>query len=108
MRYVECSAFATVTLDARWRKRMQELERRIDALKSRIAARDGENIADLEFRREVDAVIDHFYDDIGKVTTVSARNLFDLFVIKTLYVDRGSRDAGVVDYLGGMLTRHLY
>ena len=87
---------------------MQMLERRIDALKRIIEAHDGENVADATFRREVDAVVDQFYDDIGRVTTVSARNLFDLFVIKTLYVERRSRDAGVVDYLGGILTRHLY
>ncbi len=87
---------------------MQGLEQRIDTLKRTIEAHDGENVADAAFRREVDAVVDQFYDDIGRITTVSARNLFDLFVIKTLYVERRSSDAAVVDYLGGMLTRHLY
>jgi len=52
---------------------MQMLERRIDALKRIIEAHDGENVADATFRREVDAVVDQFYDDIGRVTTVSAR-----------------------------------
>lgn len=87
---------------------MQALEVRIDELKRIIAANDGRNAVDARFRGEVDALIDRFYDDIGRITTVPARSLFDLFVIKTLYVDRGSRDAGVVDYLGAMLTRHLY
>ncbi|HWO93484.1 MAG TPA: hypothetical protein VNL92_01840 [Dehalococcoidia bacterium] len=87
---------------------MQGLEMRINALRQAIAENDGENIAGPAFRREVEALVDAFYDDIGHVTLVSARSLFDLIVIKTLYVDRASRDAAVVDYLGAMLTRHLY
>lgn len=84
------------------------LESSVQELKRTIDENDGRNMADLPFRREVDRLISVFYDDIGSIVTVSVRTLFDLFVIKVLYVERGSRDASVVDYLGGMLSRYLY
>jgi hypothetical protein len=84
------------------------LEQEIGALKTRIWESNGTNIADASFSAEVDRLINVFYDDIGELKLVSMRSLFDLFVIKTLYVERGGRDAAVVDYLGEMLTRYLF
>ena len=49
-----------------------------------------------------------FYRDIGEIALVSTRSLFDLFVIKVLYVERRSTDASVIDYLGRLLDRYLY
>ncbi len=87
---------------------MHTSELRIEELRRTIAAHDGDNVAGATFRGEVDALIGEFYDDIGRITTVSAGSLFALVVIKTLYVDRRSTDAAVVEYLGAMLTRHLF
>lgn len=84
------------------------LEHEISVLKSRIHEHNGSNIADLSFAAEVDRLIDIFYDDIGELKLISMRSLFDLFVIKTLYVERGGRDAAVVEYLSEMLTRYLF
>lgn len=84
------------------------LEQEIGALKQRIWQSNGTNIADAAFTAEVDRLISVFYDDIGELKVVSMRSLFDLFVIKTLYVERGGRDAGVVDYLSDLLTRYLF
>jgi len=77
-------------------------------LKLQIIAGDGGNVAGASFRREVDRLISAVYDDIGAVLTVSLESVFELFVIKVLYVERRSRDASVIDYLGGMLSRYLY
>ncbi|MGI8549391.1 MAG: hypothetical protein ACR2PL_01150, partial [Dehalococcoidia bacterium] len=84
------------------------LEQAIGELKNRIWANNGRNIADLGFATEVDRLISVFYDDIGELKLISMRSLFDLFLIKALYVERGGRDAAVVDYLGEMLTRYLF
>lgn len=84
------------------------LEASVQELKRTVSENDGRNAAGLPFCREVDRLISVFYDDIGSIVTVSVRTLFDLFVIKVLYVERRSRDASVVDYLGGMLSRYLY
>src|SRR3990170_2011364 len=72
------------------------------------AARDGTNVAGAAFARRVDGLLSVFYDDIGEITNVSTRTLFDLFVIKVLYLERHSTDASVVDYLGRLLDRYLY
>ncbi len=84
------------------------IEERVRELKATIAAHDGQNVAGWRFAREVDELISRFYDDIGAISTVSSRALFDLFVIKTLYVNRRSTDAQVIDYLGAMLERYLF
>lgn len=84
------------------------IEERVRELKATIAAHDGQNVAGWQFAREVDELISRFYDDIGAISTVSSRALFDLFVIKTLYVNRRSTDAQVIDYLGAMLERYLF
>jgi hypothetical protein len=79
------------------------LEQRIDELKATIARHDGSNAADARFVRAVDDMLSWLYDDIGAVKRASTRALFDLLVIKVLYVGRRSRHADVIDYLGGML-----
>ena len=84
------------------------LEAAVQELKDEIAEHDGANVAGSAFARRVDELIGVFYDDIGEITTVSTRTLFDLFVIKVLYVGRRSTDASVVDYLSQLLDRYLY
>jgi len=86
----------------------QALETAVLELKRVIHDHDGTNVADAAFARRVDEFISVFYDDIGEISYVPIGSLFDLFLIKVLYVGRGSRDASVLDYLGGMLTRYLY
>ena len=83
------------------------IEQRIQELKAVIAGNDGRNAADSRFARAVDDLVRAVYDDIGEVSVVSSRALFDLFIIKVLYVGRGSRHAGVIEYLGAMLDRYL-
>jgi hypothetical protein len=87
---------------------MAMLEQRIDELKRVIAHNDGRNAADARFGRAVDDLVSAVYDDIGEVKNLPTRALFDLFVIKVLYVGRGSKHADVIDYLGGLLETHLY
>jgi len=84
------------------------LQTAVQELKSVIVERDGTNAADRAFAHRVDELIGVFYDDIGQISNVSTRTLFDLFVIKVLYVGRRSTDAGVVEYLGQLLDRYLY
>jgi hypothetical protein len=83
------------------------LEDRIDELKAVIAGNDGHNAADFRFARAVDDLMSAVYDDIGAVKAISTRALFDLFLIKVLYVGRRSSDARVLDYLGELLERYL-
>ena len=83
------------------------IEQRVHELKAIIAGNDGRNAADRPFTRAVDELISAVYDDIGHVSALPARALFDLFVIKVLYIGRNSRDAGVVDYIGAMLEAYL-
>ncbi len=84
------------------------LEAAVQELKQVIVEHDGSNAANSAFAGRVDELIGRFYDDIGEIVTVSTRTLFDLFVIKVLYVERRSTDAGVVEYLGRLLDRYLY
>ena len=83
------------------------LETAVQDLKLLISEHDGTNVANRRFSRRVDELINVFYDDIGEITTVPTHTLFDLFVIKVLYVERSSTDAAVVDYLGRLLDRYL-
>ena len=87
---------------------MAELEARVAGLKEVIRDADGENAAGPAFRREVEALIDAFYEDLGAIRTIDLNRLFDLFLIKTLYVERQSRSYEALDYLGRMLTRYLF
>lgn len=84
------------------------LEQRIRELKAIIAENDGRNAADSRFARAVDELISAFYDDIGSITDTPSRALFDLFVIKVLYVGRHSCHADVIDYLSSMLETYLF
>lgn len=84
------------------------LEAAVRELKQVITEHDGTNVAGSAFARRVDELISVFYDDIGEITNVSTHALLDLFVIKVLYVERRSSDAGVIDYLGRLLDRYLY
>lgn len=84
------------------------LQTAVCELKQFIAEHDGANAAGHAFTRRVDELIAVFYDDIGEITNVSTRALFDLFVIKVLYAGRGGSDAGVIDYLGRLLDSYLY
>jgi hypothetical protein len=83
------------------------IEQRVRELKQIIAGNDGRNAADGRFTRAVDELIVAVYDDIGEVSALPARTLFDLFVIKVLYVGRHSRDAAVIDYIGALLETYL-
>jgi hypothetical protein len=84
------------------------LEERVRELKQIIAGNDGHNAADRDFVRAVDETIGAVYDDIGEIRQLSTRALFDLFVIKVLYVGRHSRHADVIEYLGGLLDSYLF
>ena len=76
---------------------MAELETRIAALRQTIREADGENAVSTEFRREVEALIDAFYEDLGAIRAIDLNRLFDLFLIKTLYVERHSRSYEALD-----------
>ena len=86
---------------------MEDLEQRVGLLKTAIAVADPRSAPDWRLEREVDTLIDGFYDDIGTIVRLPLRSLFDLFLIKVLYVGRGARDASVLDYLSEMLNRFL-
>ncbi len=83
------------------------LEQRVEELKRIIAGNDGRNAADARFSRAVDELVSAVYDDIGEIKDLPTRALFDLFVIKVLYVGRHSRHADVVEYLGGLLESNI-
>jgi len=87
---------------------MWELETRIQDMKRTVAQSHGQNVADVSFARQVDDLINIFYDDIGEVRYISLKSLFDLLLVKCLYVNRRSTDANVLDYLSDMLTRFLW
>jgi len=79
----------------------------IAILRETIRANDGENIATSVFARKVEQLISDFYDDIGALTALKLSDILDLFLIKVLYVDRRSRDAETLAYLGRMMERYL-
>ena len=93
-------ARGAVTIDAM-------LEQRVEELKRIIAGNDGRNAADARFTRAVDELVSAVYDDIGEIKDLPTRALFDLFVIKVLYVGRHSRHADVIDYLGALLDTYI-
>lgn len=79
----------------------------IALLRDTIRANDGENVATGAFARKVDQLISDFYDDIGELTALQLGDILDLFLIKVLYVNRRSRDAETLTYLGRLLERYL-
>ena len=83
------------------------IEDRVKELKEIIASNDGRNVADARFTRAVDELVSALYDDVDAIKDVRTRALFDLFVIKVLYVGRHSCDAGIIEYLGALLDRYV-
>lgn len=80
----------------------------IAVLRDTIRANDGANVATRAFVRKVDELISAFYDDIEELTALSLTDILDLFLIKVLYVNRGSRDLAAMDYLRDLLSRYLF
>jgi hypothetical protein len=83
------------------------LERGIAELREAILANDGANVATTPFAMRVERLIETFYDEIGAPKAWALSDVLDLFVIKVLYVDRRSRDASTLLYLGRLLERYL-
>lgn len=83
------------------------LAKDIGALRETIRENDGTNVANRAFARRVDQLISDFYDDIGELTHLKLSDIIDLFLIKVLYVERKSRDASALAYIGRMLERYL-
>src|SRR5687767_12240570 len=85
------------------------LEIRVQALKESIASGHSyDGPFRWRFDQEVDALVHAFYDDIGTIKLLPLRSLFDLFLIKVLFVGRAARDVRVLDYLSDMMTRFLW
>ncbi len=88
---------------------MDDLANRVNALKGLIVSNLGTGVAlDWRFERDVDALLDGFYEDIGTIKLLPLKSLFDLFLIKVLYVGHGGRDSAVLEYLSDMLNRFLF
>lgn len=87
---------------------MRMLEDRVNELKAIIAGNDGRNAADAPFARAVDELVSAVFDDIGRILDLPPRALFDIFLIKVLYVGRRTTHADVIDYLGALLEACLY
>jgi hypothetical protein len=83
------------------------LERGVAELREAILANDGANVATAPFAMRVEGLIETFYDEVGAPKTWALSDVLDLFVIKVLYVDRHSRDASTLLYLGRLLERYL-
>jgi TPR repeat protein len=83
------------------------LTQEIAGLRETIRAHDGSNVATWAFARKVDQLISDFYDDIDELTALRLGDILDLFLIKALYVNRRSRDAETLTYLGRLLERYL-
>ncbi|WP_322795865.1 hypothetical protein [Tepidiforma sp.] len=83
------------------------LAEEIAELREVIRANDGANVATTAFALKVDRLISDFYDDIEELTALRLGDILDLFLIKALYVNRRSRDAETLTYLGRLLERYL-
>ncbi|MFN0146235.1 MAG: hypothetical protein ACKVT1_06980 [Dehalococcoidia bacterium] len=79
----------------------------IGILRDTIRANDGSNVAAGPFKRKVEQLISDFYDEVGELTALRLSDILDLFLIKVLYVDRKSRDAETLWYLGRLMERYL-
>ena len=86
---------------------MADVETTVQALKETASAHEGRNIVDRAFAREVDTLLDGFYADITQLKRIELQSLFDLFLLKSLYIDRHSTSIATLDYLGGLLARHV-
>lgn len=85
----------------------QLLAEEVGILRETIRANDGSNVAMGAFARKVDQLISDFYDEIGDLADLRLGDILDLFLIKVLYVNRRSRDAETLGYLGRLLHRYL-
>ena len=86
---------------------MEELESRVSVLRGLIAKGE-EVLSPLSFEAEVDDLLHLFYADIGTIKQISLKTLFDLFLIKVLYLGRGEKDFVVLEYLSELLSRFLW
>jgi hypothetical protein len=87
---------------------MEALTERIRGLKAGAALEEGRNVANPSFLQEVDALLSSFYDDIGRIVEIDLKSLFDLFLLKSLYVARRSTSIATLDYLSDLLTGFLH
>lgn len=87
---------------------MDDLETKISQLKDTINAHSGTNVADVDFVRETEELISAFYDDIGEIKNIALKSLFDLFLIKAIYINRSSTDPHVIDYISNMMAGFLF
>ena len=79
----------------------------VRSLKEKAASHEGRNIVDRAFSRQVESLLDGFYADITQLKRIELQSLFDLFLLKALYIDRQSTSIATLDYLGGLLARHV-
>ena len=86
---------------------MTSVETDVQSLKQTAAAHEGRNIVDQAFTRRVDALLNAFYADITHLKRIELQSLFDLFLLKALYIDRQSTSIATLDYLGSLLARHV-
>src|SRR5690606_22645458 len=86
---------------------MENLEQRVAALKTLIRTPNADTRS-WRFEREIDELLDVFYDDIGSIKLLPLRSLFDLFLLKVMYTGRDARDPDVLDYLSDMMARFLF
>lgn len=87
---------------------MWELETEIKRLTEQVAGTEGQNVATPAFATKVDSLISVFYDDIGEIKTIPLKSLFDLFLLKALYVNRKSTSFQVLNYISDLLVRFLW
>ena len=86
---------------------MDTLTTSVQELKELAAANEGRNVADADFRNRVESLLDLFYSDIGEIRRIELSSLFDLFLLKALYVERRSTSIEAISYLGDLMARHL-
>ena len=86
---------------------MDTLTTSVQELKELAATNEGQNVADEDFRKRVESLLDLFYADIGEIRRIELNSLFDLFLLKALYVERRSTSIEAISYLGDLMARHL-
>ena len=86
---------------------MADVEATVQTLKDTAAAHEGRNVVDRTFTRQVESLLDGFYADITQLKRIELQSLFDLFLLKSLYIDRHSTSIATLDYLGALLARHV-
>lgn len=84
-----------------------DLEVAVQELKGLATPHEGRNVVDRNFAGQVESLLNLFYTDIGEIKRIELRTLFDLFLLKALYVDRKSTSPATLDYLGDLMARHV-